>query len=78
MVAEVSKGRVCGVGSPWSEVGGLWLAVPSHDLSSDKGERKLLANGSSSAEYVEVEGGGAGGEGHRSLKDELAKNRLAE
>lgn len=59
------------VGSPWVDVGGLWTPVPTHDLNSDKSERKLLANGSSSADYVEVEA-----EPH--LKDDLPKNRLGE
>lgn len=39
------------------EVGGLWTPVPTHDLSSDRSERKLLPNGSpSAADYAEVEG----------------------
>ncbi|XP_050706829.1 uncharacterized protein LOC126992214 isoform X2 [Eriocheir sinensis] len=57
------------VGSPWVDVGGLWTPVPTHDLNSDKSERKLLANGSSSADYVEVES-----KPHR--EDDLPKNRL--
>lgn len=59
------------VGSPWVDVGGLWTPVPTHDLNSDKSERKLLANGSSTADYVEVES-----KPHH--EDDLPKNRLGE
>lgn len=59
------------VGSPWVDVGGLWTPVPTRDLNSDKSERKLLANGSSSADYVEVEA-----KSH--LEDDLPKHRLGE
>ncbi|KAK8393989.1 hypothetical protein O3P69_006293 [Scylla paramamosain] len=57
------------VGGPWVDVGGLWTSVPTHDLSSDKSERKLLANGSSLADYVEVEA-------EPQLKDETGNKRL--
>lgn len=59
------------VGSQWVDVAGLWTPVPTHDLHSDKSERKLLANGSSSADYVEVET-----EPH--LNDAQPQNKLGE
>ena len=57
------------VGGPWVDVGGLWTPAPTHDLSSDKSERKLLANVSSLADYMEVEG-------ELQLKDEPGNKRL--
>ncbi|KAG0723562.1 hypothetical protein GWK47_042473 [Chionoecetes opilio] len=57
------------VGGPWVDVGGLWTPVPTHDLNSDKSERKLLANGSSSADYMEVDA-------KPQLKDDQSNNRL--
>ncbi|XP_042239854.1 uncharacterized protein LOC121877947 [Homarus americanus] len=68
--SELSKGKMCSVGGPWVEVGGLWTPVPSHDLNSDKSERKLLtSNASSAAEYAEVEVSSQ-------VKDDLTKKRL--
>lgn len=63
---------MCSVGGPWVDVGGLWTPVPSHDLNSDKSERKLLtSNGSCVAEYAEVEANSQG-------KDDLSKARLGQ
>lgn len=57
------------VDNPWVDVGGLWMPVPTHNLSSDKSKRKLLANGFSSADYAEVEA-------KPHLKDDQSKHRL--
>lgn len=65
---ELSKG-VCSVGGPWVDVGGLWTPVTSHDLNSDKSERKLLTSNGSAAEYAEVEA-------NSQVKDDLVKARL--